>query len=147
MVKWKSHLGKKNLPISLEWKDAHISNVQPKRTLIHMRGAKITALGSCVHKLFMVFQVYTCLKCTPSTLPENSYFYVFFSRRRIVIASGYSCPSIMKICIQPPTWDASGRTRGYGLARHVRSSLNAFFIIIYICSCLYFYVCICRPIC
>ncbi len=53
-LKLKSHLGKKN------WKDAHISNFQrSNKTLIHMCGAKITAQGSCVRKLFKVFQLYT----------------------------------------------------------------------------------------
>ncbi len=73
---WKGHgemkispWKKKLLQISSEWKDAHISNYsQSKRTLIHMCGAKIMAQGSCVCKLFKVFQLYTCLKCTQSTL-------------------------------------------------------------------------------
>ncbi len=65
MVKGKSHLGKKKLlAISSEWKDTHISNFpRSKRTLKH-----ITARGSCARKLFKVFQLYTCLKCTQSTL-------------------------------------------------------------------------------
>ncbi len=83
---WKGHgemkispWKKKLLPISSEWKDAHISNFpRSKRTLKHMCGAKITARGSCVRKLFKVFQLYTCLKCTQSTLPENSFSSIFF---------------------------------------------------------------------
>ncbi len=51
------------------WKDAHISNFpRSKRTLKHMCGAKITARGSCVCKLFKVFQLFTCLKYAQSTL-------------------------------------------------------------------------------
>ncbi len=43
---------KKLLPISSEWKDAHISNSPPsKRTLIHMCGTKTTAQGPCGRKL------------------------------------------------------------------------------------------------
>ncbi len=70
MVKLKSHLGKNLLPISSEWKGAHISNFpRSKRTLKHVWGKKkITAQGFCVHKLFKVFQLYTRLKCTQSTL-------------------------------------------------------------------------------
>ncbi len=70
---------KKLLPISSEWKDAHISNFpRSKRTLKHMCGAKITARGSCVCKLFKVFQLYTCLKCTQSTLQFTQADDIFF---------------------------------------------------------------------
>ncbi len=75
MVKWKPHLGKKLLLISSEWNDAHISNFpRSKRTLKHMCGAKITARGSCVHKIFKVFQMYsvypTSQWCGISNIPN-----------------------------------------------------------------------------
>ncbi len=43
-----------------------------------MCGAKITARGSCGHKLFKVFQLYTCLKCTQSTLQFTQADGIFF---------------------------------------------------------------------
>ncbi len=38
-----------------------------------MCGAKITAQVSCVRKLLKVFQLYSCLKCTQSTLTEREH--------------------------------------------------------------------------
>ncbi len=78
---WKGHGSMKISPrkkipflISSEWKDAHISNSpRSKRTLTHMCGAKSTSLGSCVCELFKSFQLYTCLKCTQSTLLNTDY--------------------------------------------------------------------------
>ncbi len=72
---WKGHGEMKISPISTERKDAHISN-SPRweRTLIHVCGANITARGSGVLKLFKVFQLYTCLKCTQSTPTMDIYF-------------------------------------------------------------------------
>ncbi len=66
---WKKN---KLLPISSEWKDTHISNFpQSKRTLKHMCGAKIMARGSCVRKLFKVFQHVSNVLSLPLTEREQ----------------------------------------------------------------------------
>ncbi len=81
---WKGHgemkisPWKKKLPISSEWKDAHVSNIpRSKRTLIHTITRYYTHCV-CVHKLFKVFQLYTCLKCTQSTWKWSTGFCLIF---------------------------------------------------------------------
>ncbi len=95
---WKGHGEIKKKPANIFGVERrHISNFpRSKRTLIHMYGAKITALGTCIHKL-VYLRCLNCtrLKCTQSTLTVK---YIFF-------------------------------------------------IMIYVYSCLYYYLCIFRPIC